>query len=211
MGKREKGMLIAFAGLPCSGKSTLTKSLGEQLNKPFFLEPEEDAWPLWITQKNSDQFSALNWFRSARVPIYKMASESSKATLTLIDSFYDVLIYYYLENSAFSWLISPENPYFEIIKKTATLDAKLLPKPDLLVFLRLDEQCWKHFLDSRGRAYDEAVDIENYFHMQYAILEAVKQYCIDNVLNYIIIDQEVNNISGIKNKILNELTILKFV
>jgi tRNA uridine 5-carbamoylmethylation protein Kti12 len=91
-------MLIVFTGLPCSGKSTLTKSLGKQLNKPFFLEPEEDAWPQWITQKNSDQFSALNWFRAARVPIYKMAAESSKKTLTFIDSFYDVLIHYYLEN-----------------------------------------------------------------------------------------------------------------
>lgn len=200
-------MLIVFTGLPCSGKSTLTKSLGKQLNKPFFLEPEEDAWPQWITQKNSDQFSALNWFRAARVPIYKMAAESSQETLTFIDSFYDVLIHYYLENPTFSWLISPENPYFDVIKNTAALDAELLPKPDLLVFLKLDQQCWRYFLESRGRAYDEAVDLEKYFDMQDVILEAVRQYCAENKLNYIVINQEINNLEGIIGKILKELNI----
>lgn len=204
-------MLIVFTGLPCSGKSTLTKNLGVQLNKPFFLEPEEDMWPQWITQKNSDQFSSLNWFRAARVPIYKMAAESSKETLTFIDSFYDVLIHYYLENPAFSWLISLENPYFDVIKKTAALDSELLPKPDLLIFLKLDKQCWKYFLDSRGRAYDEAVDLEKYFHMQDAILEAVKQYCAEHKLNYIVLNQEINNLEGIKGQILKELNLSETV
>lgn len=126
-------MLVVFCGLPSCGKSTLTAKIAENCSSQYFLEPEEDFWPSWIKEDNLDQFSALNWFRSARVPEYKKAALISEKELVFVDSFYDVLIKYYINDPSFSWLISKENAYYEVVKRTAELDAELLAAPDLLV------------------------------------------------------------------------------
>lgn len=194
-------MLVVFCGLPSCGKSTLTVKVAEYCSSKYFLEPEEDFWPSWIREENLDQFSALNWFRSARVPEYKKASLISKRELVFIDSFYDVLIKYYINNPSFEWLISEDNPYYDIIKQTADLDAKLLPVPDLLVFLRVSKENWSILQKRRNRVYDETVNLIENYQMQDAIYKAAIAYCSDTGTNFIEVEQEIDSYGKVIEKI----------
>lgn len=186
-------MLVVFCGLPSCGKSTLTVKIAESFSSSYFLEPEERLWPDWIKVDNSDQFSALNWFRSVRVPNYKKAALLSKKELVFVDSFYDVLIKYYINNPSFNWLISEENPYYEIVRQTADLDAQLLPSPDLLVFIKVSEKNWSVLQKRRNRLYDETVNLNENYQMQDAIYNAAIDYCSDTGTIFIEIEQEIDS------------------
>lgn len=201
-------MLVVFCGLPCCGKSTLTVKVAESCSSKYFLEPEEDFWPNWIKEGNLDKFSALNWFRSTRVPEYKKAALISEQELVFVDSFYDVLIKYYISDPSFNWLISKENAYYDIIKQTAELDAKLLAVPDLLIFIKVTEENWSILQKRRNRVYDETVKLIENYQMQDAIYNAAITYCTDAGANFIEVEQRIDNYKDVVEQITTYLNSL---
>ena len=72
-------LLIAFAGLPGSGKSSLAKIFAKKIDTEAFCEPEEAEWPSLIHERRIyGHFTGLSWFRMARVELLFKAKEESK-------------------------------------------------------------------------------------------------------------------------------------
>ena len=161
-------MLIALMGLPSSGKTSTTRALGQRLGARVFLEPEEDQWPSLVHERQTiGFFTALTWFRSARVPdLYTAESESHGGGTTIVDCYYDKLVSLYMGEACFSWLIPAGDPYFAAARQMAETDYHRLPVADVLVFLRLDESTWLRFMERRGRRFDHEAGLARQFEMQ---------------------------------------------
>ena len=161
-------MLIAFMGLPSAGKSSTAQAMGKLLNAQLFLEPEEEKWPQLVKDRELvGPFTALTWFRSARVPnLFSAAAIRDKGQIAIVDSYYDKLISLYIENDCFSWLLPKSDPYFGLALNMAKLDYRQLPNADVLVFLRLSEATWQKFMVHRGREFDVSAELAKNFEMQ---------------------------------------------
>ncbi|MEJ5042012.1 hypothetical protein LOY33_22690 [Pseudomonas sp. B21-036] len=184
-------MLIAFAGLPSSGKSSTAKALGRLINAEVHLEPEESAWPELVKERATvGAFTALTWFRTIRVPqLFKANDTRNRGAFSIIDSYYDVLVNYYLGEEPFEWLISKSDPYFPTAQKMAQTDCEELPKPDLLIFLRLDEKVWNEFMARRDRDFDRAAELSKHFAMQIKMEQACRKAAEDHGTRLVVIDQ----------------------
>lgn len=109
--------------------------------------------------------------------------------MSIIDSYYDVLVSCYLGDDSFEWLISRNDPYFPVAKKMAQMDWIVLPKSDVLVFLRLDERVWHEFMTRRDRDFDRTAELSKHFAMQINMEEACRKAAEDHGTRLIIIDQ----------------------
>lgn len=168
--------MIAFAGVPGCGKTTTALELAKLLDAKVMVEPEEDQWPKLIQHREiSGYFSALTWFRSARISNYFDADQlRRKDKLAIIDSYYDVLASCYLGKKPFDWLINKDDPYFNIALDMAKLDWSLLPKADILIFLHLDQNIWELFMKKRNRKFDASANLLEIVGMQEEIEMACK-------------------------------------
>lgn len=184
-------MLIAFAGLPSSGKSSTAKALGRLINAEVHLEPEESAWPELVKERATvGAFTALTWFRTVRVPqLFKADDTRKRGKPSVIDSYYDVLVDYYLGDVAFEWLLSKNDPYFSAAQAMAKTDWASLPKADILVFLHLDEQVWHEFMSRRDRDFDRTAELSKHFEMQTKMEQACRKASEEHGTRLIIIDQ----------------------
>lgn len=184
-------MLIAFAGLPSSGKSSTAKALGRLINAEVHLEPEESAWPELVKERTTvGAFTALTWFRTIRVPqLFKAADTRDRGGVSIIDSYYDVLVNCYMGEDSFDWLISRSDPYFSAAQKMAETDWAELPKTDLLIFLRLDEEVWLEFMARRDRDFDRAAELSKHFDMQIKMELACRKAAEDHGTRLVIVDQ----------------------
>lgn len=184
-------MIIAFAGLPSSGKSSTAKALGRLIKAEVHLEPEESAWPELVRERATvGAFTALTWFRTIRVPqLFKADQTRNSGKLSIIDSYYDVLVNCYLGEQPFEWLISSSDPYFPAAQKMALVDWAELPKADLLIFLRLDEKVWQEFMARRDRDFDRVAELSKHFAMQLKMEEACRKAAEDHGSRLVIIDQ----------------------
>lgn len=167
-------MLIAFAGLPGSGKSTIARMLASKRKVPVFCEPEEEHWPELIHKRDKyGHFTGLSWFRFTRVEQLHDASEAAIVNgCSIVDSYYDVLIHHYLGESDFRWLIKPSDPYFPVAKAMAAVDYTHLPRADVIVFLNVELETWVKMLAARGRRLDKDENLQDAFGMQNAIRRA---------------------------------------
>lgn len=167
-------MLIAFAGLPGSGKSTIARTLGSRRKVPVFCEPEEEHWPELIHKRDKyGHFTGLSWFRFTRVEQLHNAKEAAAITgCSIIDSYYDVLIHHYIGEPDFRWLIEPSDPYFPVAKAMAAVDYNRLPRADVIVLLNVEMETWIKMLTTRGRRLDKDENLQDAFGMQNAIRRA---------------------------------------
>lgn len=213
---------IFMAGLPCSGKSTLTRLLGQRLNFKYFCEPEEAFWPLCVHDRNlSGNFGAAMWFRSIRSHYYyKAISLVDQGETVLVDSYFDKLFYNCLGKPHMEWLISKQDPYFSTALAVAKLDYNLLPVPNVLVFFDLEFEDWMSLVKTRNRDLEKDWFNKNFFLMQTYIREAVddlerKNQCevirfkpIYGDLEYTLqalIKQLSHNLNGTSNEYLKSL------
>lgn len=166
---------IFMAGLPCSGKSTLTRLLGQRLGFKYFCEPEEASWPLCVQDRIlSGNFGAAMWFRSIRSHFYyKAINLVTQGETVLVDSYFDKLFYNCLGRPHMEWLINKQDPYFSTTLAVAELDYNLLPLPDILVFFELEFEEWMSLIKTRNRELEKGWFNENFFQMQTYIREAV--------------------------------------
>ena len=186
-------MLIVFVGIPGSGKSTTVKELASLLSiQHFFTEPEEEKWADAAKDwKTYGSFSMLMWFRSIRVPMLLEAQKlSENDKIVLIDTYYDKLLYYYLNKYCMRWLISPSDLYFEPLKKIAEIDKNTLPEADVMIFLEISCDDWLENLKTRGRDTDRDEDFAKNFETQKFLLEAAQKYCEERGIQLIIFRQE---------------------
>lgn len=169
-------MFIAFAGLPCSGKSTTAKALATCLQGVSFVEPEECDWPpLVATRELTGHFTALTWFRTARVPNLFLADEVRRnGGIAVVDSYYDVLVSQYLGMPAFDWLLPKQDPYYPAALEMAKTDWLALPKANILVFLHINKAVWLKFMTAREREFDASADLAKHFEMQ----DHIERACI---------------------------------
>jgi deoxyadenosine/deoxycytidine kinase len=155
----QKGLVIVAMGLPGSGKSSVFRELSMEIGASFFSEPEEKCWPAAVINRElSGNFSMLTWFRSIRVPMLFQADLIKKnGGLALVDSYYDKLLIQYLGKEGMEWLMSPDDPYYDVVKQVALLDWEHLPNADVLVFFDIDFDTWMSFLKKRNRKLDNDV------------------------------------------------------
>lgn len=184
-------MLVAFAGLPGSGKSSTARAFAQAHNAPVFCEPEESSWPSFmIDGRTRSCFTSLSWFRSVRTGLLHDAKiASSDGKLSVVDSYYDVLIKHYIGQKPFEWLIRHDDPYFEIAKSMVELDYQKLPRADIIAFLEIDEDTWLRFLATRNRRYDKVVQLESFFSMQPLILKACIETAKDHGARFVHVTQ----------------------
>lgn len=165
-------MLVGFSGILACGKSTVAARVARSLGAHTYLEPEERAYPDFVTN-GTDAFSTHMWFRSSRVHNLLQADAASRAGATaVVDTLYDKMLHHYLGNDDFSWLMSPHDAYFPILRDLAALDEQTLPALDTIVFLTVDEHSWLQRLHARNRRQDTVNNIRSAFGMQERMLDA---------------------------------------
>ena len=184
-------LLIAFAGLPGSGKSTIAKMLAPRLNVELFSEPEEEHWPELIHKRDKyGYFTGLSWFRLTRIQQLHDAKDIAiTAGCCIIDSYYDILIHHYLGDNDFRWLIDPSDPYFAVAKAMSDLDYIHLPRADVIVFLNVEMETWSKMLAGRDRRLDKDDSLKDGFGMQEAIRKACIETAKDHGTQLVEIDQ----------------------
>jgi thymidylate kinase len=172
-------MLIVFVGIPGSGKSSIVKELATLLNVKYFAEPEEEKWADAAKDwKTYGSFSMLMWFRSIRVPMLLEAQRlNEEGEIVFIDTYYDKLLYYYIDKYCMRWLISPSDRYFSVMKQIAEIDKDVLPDADIAVFFEVDKENWLSFLKNRNRSTDNDEEFLKNFETQKFLLEATQKLC----------------------------------
>ena len=118
----------------------------------------------------------------------KKLSENNQ--IALVDSYYDKLLYYYIGKPGMEWLVSPTDPYFNVLKEMANLDRDQLPNADLVVFLRIDYLDWIEFLKLRNRKMDQQEHFLASFSTQELFFEATQELCAEKGIELIIFPQK---------------------
>ena len=200
-------MLIVFIGIPGSGKSSTVKNLANLLNINHFAELEEEKWADAAKDwKTYGSFSMLMWFRSIRVPMLLEAQKlSEEGEVVFIDTYYDKLLYYYIDKYCMRWLISPSDRYFPAMKQIAEIDKDVLPDADVAVFFEINHDDWLELLKARNRSTDHDEDFMKNFETQKFLLEATKKLCEEKGIELIIFKQDNSSVQETALKLKNLL------
>lgn len=175
----DNGLVIAFAGLSGSGKTTMAKMLETLCTCTILIEPEESEWPEVVTEKNFGYFTMWMGFRQIWLPLQFEAQALKKNNKTVfLDSYFIKIIGYELEKSGMEWLFPKEDPYFAVYRQICQLDIQHLPDPDCIVLFDVSYNDWLKLLASRNREWDKTPGfIESYDQTKSAIQESVLQLC----------------------------------
>ena len=200
-------MLVALMGIPCTGKSTLAASIASAATGIAYVEPGESAWPQVVQDTSMfGQFECLLWFRGLRVPMYIEAAHHARAgQFCVIDSVWDKLYVYFMEDPSMHWILAPDSPYLGAARALAEADSHCLPNPDVIVFLSVRERSWRNLLHRRARRYDAAVGIGDHFDMQEVMRSAVENYCKTNHVRLITFEQDWRDPGVTAGGILNQI------
>ena len=194
----EKGKVIAFSGLSCTGKSTLAKELAKELSAQCLLEPEEENWPL-VCRKGEEygSFTMFMGFREMWLPhLYTAQKLKNKNELVFLDTFFIKTTLYELDAPGMEWIFDPKDPYYSVFREVCRLDIEHLPDPDCIVFFKLDEKIWKQFLAARPRDWDQIPGFLDSFDQSYAALQgAIIRLCQERNIPLIYFQQDYGDIT----------------
>ena len=147
-----EGKIIAVIGAPASGKSFLARKLGGYFNCQVFFEGEIENLPQRILENFSKQvrnFETTIWFRNQRVKDFLDALKlKEKGENVVLDTFW-ITNQLHIDTML-------EGFEKERALELAELDKDLLPWPDLIIFLRTDEEVIRKFIKLRGRHFDQS-------------------------------------------------------
>ncbi|CAI2167663.1 18435_t:CDS:1 [Funneliformis geosporum] len=115
---------------------------------------------------------------------------SEKGETVFIDTYYDKLLYYYIDKYCMRWLISPSDRYFLVMKQIAEIDKDVLPDADIAVFFEVDKGSWLNALKSRNRSTDNDEEFLKNFETQKFLLEATKKLCEEKGIQLIVFPRD---------------------
>jgi thymidylate kinase len=207
MTPRSAGKLIVAVGLPCSGKSSVMGALGSMINAQVFLEPEEKEWGKAVLQwEQCCHFTGLMWFRSARVPLLREADRvRASGGIALVDSYYDKLIAHYLARPGMEWLLSPNDPYFELAMGVARTDWRILPDADCIVTFEVEPADWRAMLARRNRALDRDEAFSKSYETQRYFIEAAMQLAAERNIRIVHFRQTFGTVEDAAERLLAAL------
>lgn len=144
-----KGKIIAVIGAPRSGKSFLVQKLAQRLEYRPFME-EEIALPKYLEddiQDNTNGLRRIIWFRNAQVSHFLDAVDlSEQGENILLDTFW-------VDNQMYIDVLL-EGHDKEVAEQLSQIDARLLPWPDIIIYLKNGKQNTEKFISLGGRSYD---------------------------------------------------------
>ena len=115
---------------------------------------------------------------------------SEEGKTVFIDTYYDKLLYYYLDKYCMRWLISPSDRYFSVMKQIAEIDKDVLPDANIVIFFEINQQTWLEFLKTRNRDTDQDEDFKKNFETQKFLLEATQKLCAEKGIELIVFQQD---------------------
>ncbi|MBL9170421.1 MAG: hypothetical protein JNN07_21980 [Verrucomicrobiales bacterium] len=201
------GCLIAGVGIPAAGKTSVLRRTSAMNGWRYWAEPEEAEWPEAISmQSDVGNFTAISCFRAMRIPkLYDAKACANAGAVAVIDSYYDVLMSRYLEAPDMDWLISRQNPYFDLTVGMARLDHLTLPKADVMVFFRVTFPTWERLVASRRRYLDMNTVFPSAFAFQETLLSAAKLEALSSKTSLFIYEQEYSSIEESAAKLSEQL------
>ncbi len=182
-------------GLPSAGKSSAARALAQMLKAAYFLEPEEDQWPELIQRRDVvGRFTALTWFRCARLPgLFEAQEISNGGGIAIVDSYYDKLLSMYIDRPEFEWLVPRSDPYFDVAVRMAKEDFERLPTADVLIFLKVSREVWLRFMQGRGREFDASAKLADFFAMQDCMEAACRRFAGSTGVRIIVVEQKFSS------------------
>ena len=202
--ERSQGLLVAFMGLPGSGKSRIASMLSMRFEgSVLFQEPEEPEWPDAVLRRHeSGYFAALSWFRSMRVPqLFEADRLRRSGTIAIVDSYYDKLIARYINDEKMGWLIPADDPYFAAACTVAELDWVYLPDADAIVFLEVTQDQWQMLLEQRKRDIDREKLFLESFSTQDIFRKAAEDFAAERGAALIVVRQQLFDMDKVCDEI----------
>lgn len=199
MVEHKNGLFIAAMGIPGCGKSAVFEALGKLYGNcsKVYLEPEESCevtpWPEAVVNRDVfGYFGSITWFRSMRVPqLFHAVEDSNNGKIVFVDSYFDKLLFKYLECDGIEWFLPQDDVYYDLIYRMAKLDYENLPNADIVICFNISQDVWNTFLKRRNRNMDNELKFRNQcFSLQEPIINACKQYEFEYKKKVIFIEQE---------------------
>lgn len=192
------GVVIAFAGISGSGKTSTAKELATLYPYKCLIEPEERDWPDVIKYRNIfGNFTMWMGFRALWIPQQFQAQNLKKQHQTVfLDSYFIKIIGYELNEMGMDWLFPKEDPYYPCFYQICQLDIEHLPDPDCIVLFDVSYQLWLQLLATRNREWDKTAGfLESYQQTKTAIEHAVLRLCRDRNIKLIHFQPEFGNLT----------------
>lgn len=193
----DTGVIIAFAGLSGSGKTTIAKTLSTLHPYQCLIEPEESDWPYVIKRKDVfGSFTMWMGFRQLWLPFqYEAQRLKTLNQVAILDSYFIKIIGYELGEEGIDWLFSKDDPYYAVYNQICQLDIEHLPDPDCIVLFDVSYSTWIKLLNSRNRAWDKTPGfLESYQQTKDAIEKAVKRLCYERNIKLIHFQPEFGDV-----------------
>ena len=174
------GVVVAFAGLSGSGKTTMAKALATLYSYHSILEPEESEWPYVIRRRDVfGTFTMWMGFRQLWIPFQYEAQRLKNLNQTVIlDSYFIKIVGLELGEDGMEWLFHKDDPYYTAYYQICQLDIEHLPDPDCIVLFDVSYDTWIKLLSSRNRDWDKTPGfLQSYSQTKKTIAKAVESLC----------------------------------
>lgn len=200
--------IIAFTGIPGSGKTTTALELSKLMHAPC-LYLSEDVEESAIFEGSAPLFGFKTRL-ALRKLMFKKFQEAKKLShqgnLVIVDSYYDKVMHSILEKQGSDFIMKKQNPYFNVVSRLAKYDKFLFPDADIVIGIRIPQKNWNELLRKRNRKLDtDPVFHKNTFLLQEHILSYTKEYCQKRQKQYIEIPLLLNQQEQMVIQILNIL------
>jgi hypothetical protein len=183
------------------------RELANLIDGSCFCEPDEKDWADAATLTHiSGNFTMTTWFRSMRVPqLYKASQLRAAGEIAITDRYYDKLLNDYIGKPGMEWLISPSDPYFDLMVEVAKKDWDQLPTADVIVFFKVSYELWRDLLTKRNHLKELDPRWLESFPTQEHLFNACKKLADEKGITLITIQQEWGSPRATAEKIRNML------
>ncbi len=206
MQNRTEGMFIGLIGLPGVGKSTLAKSLAEQIGAKVFIEPGEDEWDIDRNKDWREQVGRIeNWVCRSNVSKFREARALAKqGHKTVADAGIFLVNKELINATSMQWwyglINTQEKSQLQTLSERNWVDESC--RPDVLVLVETDKATWLSYMEKRGRSDDnDSESVRQYDTQKKLMADSAERYARENCIPFI---RFINNL-GVADKNATEL------